>query len=537
MVVALLGVLKAGGAYVPVDPKYPPERVALMLQDTRILLTQSSVSKKLPPHDRRTIRLDAEREDRSGESEENPARRAAPENLAYVIYTSGSTGAPKAVGIAHRSAVALIHWAKTEFAPEDLAGVLASSSICFDLSVFELFVPLCCGGTVILAEDILHLPGLAAAKEVTLINSVPSAMEQILAAGALPPALRVINLAGEPLAPSLVNQLYERTNTGRVYDLYGPSETTTYSSFALRTAGAPAMIGRPIAHTQIYLLDAHDEPVPVGVAGDLHIGGAGVARGYLNAADLTAEKFAPDPFSDAPGARLYRTGDRARYLPDGNIEFLGRLDDQVKIRGFRVELGEIETALGQHAAVRAAVVTTVPSLELGTGPRLVAYLVCRDTATPSVSALREFLKAKLPDYMVPGNYVFLDVLPLTANGKVDRHALPAPDPTRANVENAFVAPRSAIEETVAKIWADVLELEQVGMHDDFLDLGGHSLLATQIISRVQEAYNVDLSLQSFFHAATVAQMGARVQRAQDNRAARSAPIISPDYSSQSRRVK
>jgi amino acid adenylation domain-containing protein len=534
MVVALLGVLKAGGAYVPVDPRYPPERVALMLQDTRLLLTTSSVSKKLPPYNRRTICLDAaDGEDVSGASVENPARTAAPENLAYVIHTSGSTGAPKAVGIAHGSAVALLHWAKTVFAPEDLAGVLASSSICFDLSVFELFLPLCCGGAVILAEDTMHLPILAAAKEVTLINSVPSAVYEMLAAGELPPSVHVVNLAGEPLATSLVKQLYERTKAARVYDLYGPSETTTYSSFALRTAGGAATIGRPIANTRIYLLDAYFEPVPVGVAGDLHIGGAGVARGYLNAADLTAEKFVPDPFSDAPGARLYKTGDRARFHPDGNIEFLGRLDDQVKIRGFRVELGEIETALRQHAAVRAAVVTareTNPldaSTELRAGPRLVAYLVCREAATPSLSALREFLRAKLPDYMIPSNFVFLDALPLTATGKVDRRALPTPDQTRPKLENDLVAPRSPIEKMLAGIWMRLLGLEQIGVHDNFFELGGHSLLATQVLSRIRKAFQVELSLRTFFEASTVAGIANIIQRAEESAAENPTPKISP----------
>ena len=266
-------------------------------------------------------------------------------NLAYVIYTSGSTGTPKGVAIEHRNTVAFLDWARTVFGPQQLAGVLASTSICFDLSVFELFVPLSWGGKIILAQNVLQLPALPASKDVTLINTVPSAMAELLRVGGVPASVRTVNLAGEPLQTPLVKQIYEQGKIEQVFDLYGPSEDTTYSTFALRSRSGPATIGRPIANTQIYILDAHLQPVPLGVPGEVYIGGAGLARGYLKRPDLTAEKFIPNPFSPEPGARLYETGDLARYRPDGNIEFLGRFDNQVKIRGFRIELGEIEAAL------------------------------------------------------------------------------------------------------------------------------------------------------------------------------------------------
>jgi len=511
-VVGLLGILKAGGAYVPLDPVYPEERLAFMLEDAQVpvLLTQQRLVEGLPEHEASVVCLDMDCEAIAGESEDNLASGVIADNLAYVIYTSGSTGRPKGVAIAHRSTVALLHWAEEVFRAEDLAAVLASTSICFDLSVFELFVPLSRGGKVILTENALQLPNLPAAEEVTLINTVPSAITELLRAGGdLPASVRTVNLAGEVLRTQLVQRIYQQDTIQRVFDLYGPSEDTTYSTFALRSASGPYTIGRPIANTQVYLLDANLRPVPVGVPGELHIGGAGLARGYLNRPELTAESFIPNPFSYGSGARLCKTGDLARYLPDGNIEFLGRIDHQVKIRGFRIELGEIEAVLGQHPDVRE---TAVLAREDKPGDkRLVAYVVPRDVQVPAIIELRRFLKEKLPDYMVPSAFVPLDALPLTPNGKVDRRALPVPDMARPEQEEAYVAPRTPAQEVLAGIWAEVLKLEQVGIHDDFFDLGGHSLLATQVISRVRDTFQLRLSLRNFFDGPTVADLAEIIE--------------------------
>ncbi|HEX5706594.1 MAG TPA: amino acid adenylation domain-containing protein, partial [Pyrinomonadaceae bacterium] len=364
MVVALLAILKAGGCYVPLDPAYPPSRLAFMLEDTRapVLVTQKRLLDVVPASEgnaRKVVLLDADAEITAREDDANlPREEGAAERLAYIIYTSGSTGRPKGVALTHRSAAVFLHWAREMFDDEQLSGVLASTSISFDLSVFELFAPLSWGGRVFLVENALALEELTAAGEVTLINTVPSAMAELLRLDAVPASAKTINLAGEPLTRRLVEQLYERGSIERVYNLYGPSEDTTYSTFALvgrDETGTPS-IGRPVSNTRVYLLDDAMRPVPVGVAGELHLGGDGLARGYFGRPDLTAERFVPDPFSGEPGARLYRTGDLARYRSDGQIEFLGRRDHQVKVRGFRIELGEVETSIEAHAEVRECVV-------------------------------------------------------------------------------------------------------------------------------------------------------------------------------------
>ncbi|MEI6340191.1 MAG: amino acid adenylation domain-containing protein, partial [Verrucomicrobiota bacterium] len=421
MVVGILGILKAGGAYVPLDPAYPNERLAFILEDSGapILLTQRCILANLPPHVAEIVCLDAPFSD---EEKTNPPGGATPENLAYVIYTSGSTGRPKGVAIEHRSTVALIQWARGFFTPAELGGVLFSTSVCFDLSVFELFVTLCAGGTVVVAENALALPTLNAASEVTLINTVPSVMAELVRLNAVPASVRVVNLAGEPLARALVRQIYQHPGVQKVYDLYGPTEDTTYSTAALRRPDGPDTIGRPIANRQLYILDAQRQPVSVGAGGEIYLGGDGLARGYLNRPELTAEKFVPHPFSHEPGARLYRTGDLGRFLPDGSVQFLGRLDHQVKIRGFRIELGEIESVLEQHPAVREAVV--IVREEAPGDCRLVAYVAPH--LGHSSSRLVDFLKKKLPHYMVPAAVVELKALPRTPNGKIDRAALPCP---------------------------------------------------------------------------------------------------------------
>ncbi|HZC02619.1 MAG TPA: amino acid adenylation domain-containing protein, partial [Gammaproteobacteria bacterium] len=395
-------------AYVPLDPAYPEERLAFMLEDAQVavLLTQAGLAPTLPQTTAQVVCLDREWERISQAPEGNPRSPLSPENLAYVIYTSGSTGIPKGVAIEHHSPVALLEWSRKIFTPDEFAGVLASTSICFDLSVFELFVPLSWGGRVILAENALQLPTLPMGQEVTLVNTVPSAMAELVRSEGVPISVRVVNLAGEPLQNTLVQQIYQQESIQRVFNLYGPSEDTTYSTFALVSKGsskAPS-IGRPLANTQVYLLDRHLHPVPIGVPGELYIGGAGLARGYLHRPELTPEKFIPHPFSALPGERLYRTGDVARYLPDGNLEFLGRLDHQVKVRGFRIELGEIEACLGGHPGVREVVVLAredVPGQK-----RLVAYVVPNAEAEvldhEAVDAglktqdLRSYLQQKLP---------------------------------------------------------------------------------------------------------------------------------------------
>ena len=433
MLVAILAILKAGGAYIPLDPTYPLERLAFMLEDSllSLLLTNSKIiqnslyasgkvstnridsnEQSSNPEQLTVISLDKTWEIINRKNPENPKSNVNPTNLAYILYTSGSTGFPKGVSIEHRSTVNFINWAQTVFNREQLAGVLASTSICFDLSVFELFVPLSCGGKVILAENALHLPTLKAAKDVTLINTVPSAIAELLRANAIPQNVQTVNLAGEPLSQQLVNQLYQQTTLQQVFNLYGPSEATTYSTFTLciprrgeneKVYPSPS-IGRPIANTQIYILNSHLQPVPIGVPGELYIGGDGLARSYFNRQNLTEEKFIPNSFLNSKfkiqnfkGDRLYKTGDLARYLPDGNIEFLGRIDNQVKIRGFRIELGEVESTLSQYPTVQQCVVTARVGLE--NDKHLVAYIVSNQQQKPTTDELRCFLKQKLPDYM------------------------------------------------------------------------------------------------------------------------------------------
>ena len=549
MVVALLGIMKAGGAYVPLDPVYPSERLRFMLDnaDALILLTQQSLLKLVPESRSQVICLDNDWPEVSEESEQNLVTKPSQENLAYVIYTSGSTGKPKGVAIEHRSVAALLSWASGVFSQEELGGVLASTSICFDLSVFELFVPLSRGGgKVVLADNVLQLPSLAAAEEVKLINTVPSAMVELLRLGGLPKNVQTVNLAGEPLPSSLVKKIYEQPQINRVFDLYGPSEDTTYSTFTLRHPNGPTTIGRPISNTRVYLLDSGLQPVPTGVPGELYLGGAGLARGYLNRPELTASAFICDPFSGERGARLYKTGDMARYLEDGNIEYLGRIDNQVKLRGFRIELGEIEAVLNSHPQVGEAVVLAredepgnkqlvgyvAPDLD-ELEPELRRYFATAHTDTaeagPSgsdtngplrakaeqtlLAGLRELLRQKLPEHMVPSDFVFLTTLPLTANGKVDRNALPAPDRSRSQTE-AFRAPRNNIEWQLAEIWAEVLRLDEVGIDDNFFRLGGHSLLATQVISRVRERFKIQVPLQHLFEFPTIAELAATIGKLQ-----------------------
>jgi amino acid adenylation domain-containing protein len=539
MVVAMLGILKAGGAYVPLDPDYPAERLGFIVEDTQapVVLTQRGLMERVPNCGARVLDLDEEWEIISRQSEENPIGGATADSVAYVIYTSGSTGRPKGVAIEHHSAVALVHWAQELWSPEPLAKVLASTSICFDLSVFELFVPLSWGGTVILAQNALQLPSLPAGQEVMLINTVPSAIAELVRGEAVPASVRIVNLAGEPLSGKLVQQLYEQETIEQVFNLYGPSEYTTYTTCELmkRSAGKTPSIGRPISNTQVYVLGKRLEPLPVGVAGELYIGGEGLARGYLRRPELTAERFIPNPFHRWPsadgrwriedseiskaesgmgsesGGRLYKTGDLVRYRPDGELEFLGRLDHQVKIRGFRIELGEIEAVLGQHPAVQEVIVL---ALEDRPGDKqLVAHVVWKPGARATISELRGYLNQRLPQYMMPSGFVEIEKMPLLPNGKVDRQALARLDSAGLELEREYVAPCTPTEGILAGIWEEVLRRERVGVHDNFFELGGHSLLATRLISRLRKIFQIELPLRTLFEGPTVAHLAQSIEAA------------------------
>jgi amino acid adenylation domain-containing protein len=506
MMVGVLGILKSGAAYLPLDPEYPPARLAYMMKDSRIsfLLSVSSLSKEAAHSAVTTILLDEDWPMIAREQESNPQSLLRPENIAYIIYTSGSTGKPKGVAIEHRNATAFLLWADSVFTLEERAEVFASTSICFDLSIFELFLPLCRGGKVILApHNALDFMEVARTSQPTLINTVPSAMTELLRMGEIPDSVRVVNLAGEPLTTQLIEQIKQRSRA-RVLDLYGPSETTTYSTYAERAAEGPQIIGRPIANTQIYVLDSALRPVPVGVSGELYIAGAGVGRGYVQRRAATAERFVANPYT-APGTSMYRTGDLVRWRGDGNLEFIGRADQQVKLRGFRIELGEIEAALRSQPGVQEAVVV----VEEGESKRLLGYVVVETGGQIEANELRQRLRQSLPDYMIPAAFVVLDKLPLTANGKVDRRALPAPD--EALRTGDYIEPRTATEEMLADVWTEVLNVERVGAHDNFFDLGGHSLLGTQLASRIRDVFGVEMPLRTLFESSRLDALAVRIE--------------------------
>lgn len=529
MVVGLLGVLKAGGAYVPLDPAYPKERLALMLQDSQmsVLVSQQQVAVSLPEHSARVVCLDRDWSKISRESEKKPdGFDTLSENLAYAIFTSGSTGRPKGVAVAHRAVINVLTHMREQLGLSNLDTLPHVASLSFDISALEIFLPLITGASVAVvrreaAADGSQLMKTLSDSGATVMHATPATWRLLLEAGWRGSDQLTILCGGEALQYELADQLSTRSSS--VWNLYGPTETTIYSSSALyrrdfsgRTSTVP--IGQPIGNTQIYLLDSRLQPVPVSVTGELYIGGAGLARGYLNRPEVTAEKFIPDPFSSEPGARLYKSGDLARYMPDGKIKYLGRVDHQVKIRGYRIECGEIESALGQHPAVRESVVVAREGSRgdslssFGTFERLVAYVVAAQTSVPSTNELRDFLKQKLPDYMLPSVFVLLDALPLTPNGKVDRRVLPIPDQRRPELETFFVAPRTEVEEILARIWTDVLNLEKVGIHDNFFDLGGHSLLATQVLSRVRSVFRMELSLRTLFDHRTVHELAKTITK-------------------------
>jgi amino acid adenylation domain-containing protein len=522
MLIGILGILKAGSAYVPLDPNYPKQRLGNIVHDALmpIILTQSSIANELPDFAGQRIYLDTGWSAISQESAEDPVTSITPQNLAYVLFTSGSTGRPKGVAIEHRSAATFVNWARDVFSPRELAGVLFSTSMCFDLSVFEMFVPLSVGGKVILADNALYLPTLPARDEVTLINTVPSAIAELVRMGGVPDTVTTVNLAGEALPEVVVEQIYATTKTERVYNLYGPTEDTTYSTYTLVRRGISVTVGRPIANTQAYILDANLKPAPIGVPGELYLAGDGLARGYYGHPDLTSERFVPNPFSSVPGTRMYRTSDLTRFLPDGTIEYLGRMDYQVKIRGFRIELGDIENALDSHSSVRQSIVMACED-ELG-DKRLVAYVVpdlehndSNVAATEDVQntelfpKLRRWLGDRLPEFMIPAAFVLLDSMPLSPNGKINRSALPVPELSRDET-STYIAPRTPLETNLAEIWSEVLHVSQVGAQDNFFSLGGHSLLATQVISRIQKSMGIVLPLRAIFEFPTISELGIKL---------------------------
>jgi amino acid adenylation domain-containing protein len=501
MLVGILGILKAGGCYVPIDPMYPKVRVGQILGSVHppLLLTQASLADRLPETTATITCLDRDWPAVATESAENLSTSVRPNHLAYVLFTSGSTGVPKGVAIEHCSTSTLIQWAQTAFTAHELTGTLFSSSICFDLSVFEIFVPLSVGGKIILAASVLSLPSLPAAEEVTIVNTVPSAMHELVNMGGVPGSVQVINLAGETLTRQLVEAIYERTRVQKVYNLYGPTESTTYSTCSLIRRGEEVTIGQPIANTRVLILDSQRQLVPIGVTGELYLSGDGLARGYYDRPDLTAERFIRNPFGQQADARMYRTGDLCRFLQDGRVQYVGRVDDQVKIRGFRVELAEIESVLARHPAVRRCVVTAP---EADPGNRLVAYIVPVSGQEISPGELRDFVKESLPEYMVPSSLVLLDELPLTAHGKVDRRALSNPAPLQVRTDAELEA-RDPLELILLRIWQRVLGLTGIGITDNFFDLGGHSLLAARLMSQLRKVIGREIPLSTLFRGPTV----------------------------------
>ena len=525
LIVGLLGILKAGGAYLPLDPEYPTKRLASMLDDAQapILVTQSHVASRLPDHHAQAVCLDTQCRAIEAASAVSPVSGSTSRNLAYVIYTSGSSGHPKGVMIEHRSIVNYTEAISTQSRVGPGDRVLQLASISFDTAAEEIFPCLLRGATLVLRTDSMldSVPDfLRKCREwhVTVLD-LPTAYWHVLTAQLradmleLPPEVRSVVIGGErALRQPLVAWKQQVGSQVQLLNTYGPTEVTVAATIADLSLPIPAgdigrevPIGRAIQNMQVFVLDQNLEPVPVGTAGELYVAGVGLARGYLNRPELTAQRFITHPFSPEPGARLYRTGDVARWLPDGNLEYVGRADRQVKIRGHRIELEEIESALTGHPDIREAVVEVRE--DLPGDKRLVAFIVVTQGAALSVTHLRSFLKEQLPNYMIPSAFVELDALPLTPNGKIDRKALQAPMNSRASVshlQSQYVAPRDATEEMLAQVWGEILDLKDVGIHDNFFELGGHSLLATQLFTRVRTLFQVEPPLRTVFEAPTIA---------------------------------
>ncbi|MDB6068282.1 MAG: Malonyl CoA-acyl carrier protein transacylase [Pedosphaera sp.] len=507
MVIGLLGILKAGGAYLPLDPNHPHERLKLILEDAQaaVLVTQQSVLRDLPSVASKLVSLDSHLNAFKLQEKTDLPCNTEPRKLAYVLYTSGSTGKPKGVQISHHALVNFLTSMSREpgLVASDI--LLAVTTPSFDIAGLELWLPLIVGARVVIATSETTMNGNRLATQLdqslaTVMQATPATWRMLLDAGwAGNPRLKIL-CGGEAWPEDLARQLLPRC--GSLWNMYGPTETTIWSAVSqVKTPSLP-LIGSPVANTQLHVLNSRLRLVPLGVPGELHIGGDGLARGYLNRPTLTAEKFIPDPFSSEPGARLYKTGDLVRRRSDGNIEFLSRMDHQVKIRGFRIELGEIEGTLRQHPHIGDAAVAAIQRDQ--DGPFLAAYIVPRRAAPPGAGELRAFLKERLPDYMIPSAFVVLDALPLTPNGKVDKNALRKPDVSSAPEE--FVPPGTELEKALAEIWCEVLKLKQVGLHEDFFELGGHSLIAMQLIARLDNYHDLQLSLRDLFDSPTIYSM-------------------------------
>jgi amino acid adenylation domain-containing protein len=522
-VVGLLGILKAGAAYVPMDATYPQQRIAFMLENSRapVLLTVQRLRDRVARSASEIICVDTAWDTVATVNAGNPDSGVGSDDLAYVIYTSGSTGTPKGVLAPHRACVNRFSWMwnRWPFTPADVC--CQKTALSFVDSVWEIFGPLLQGvRNVIIPDEVREDPsGLVdtlAANRITRIVLVPSLLRLLLDSvpdiGRRLPDLKFWVTSGEAITPELARRFAQALLGATFVNLYGSSEVAAdVTSYVIRDSEPldRIPIGRPIANTRIYILDRDSNPVPIGAAGEIHVGGHAVARGYLHDPELTSKKFVLDPFGRDPEARLYATGDHGRFLPDGNIELLGRVDDQVKIRGVRIELGEIEAALSAHPSITAAVIRVVGA---GGDERLIGYVVPRDGALSS-SDLRRFVREKLPDYMVPSSFVLLDALPMTPNGKVDRLALPPPDP-RAESEREYIPARTPTEKALAEIMAEVLGLDRVGVHDNFFELGGHSLLGIRVIARVRKIFRVELPLRRLFEEPTIAGLVPEIVKAE-----------------------
>ncbi len=527
MVVGLLGILKAGGIYVPLDPAFPKERLAFMLHDSgaSVLLTHERLRANFPDDQTKVLYLDADWQAIAHMNEENLGSAATSGDLAYVMYTSGSTGEPKGVAVPHQAINRLV--LNTNYIDlRETDKVAQVSNASFDAATFEIWGALLHGAQLIMITKEVALSPLDFAarlrdSEITVLFLTTALFNQL--ACEVPWAfasLRFLLFGGEAVEPKWVKEVLQKGVPEHLLHVYGPTENTTFTTWHpvkhISEEATTIPIGRPIANTQVYILDNQQQPVPIGVPGELYIGGDGLARGYLNRPSLTNEYFVPHPFSDQPGTRLYRTGDLGRYLPDGSIEFIGRIDHQVKIRGFRIELGEVEAALRRHPAVREVVV--MDREETLGWKYLAAYLVVDQQAAPSVNQLRSHIQQQLPDYMVPSAFVFLNTLPLTLNGKVDRRLLPTPDRIRLKIEEPLVAPRTPIEKVLTEIWTRILNVEQVGIYDNFFELGGHSLMATQVVSRIRDAFDINVPLNAFFQFPTVTDLTVAILRIQAEQA-------------------
>jgi amino acid adenylation domain-containing protein len=525
MVVGLLGVWKAGGAYVPLDPTYPAERLAFLVDDAAVhVLLADAKAKALFPHcEDKLVCLDADWPLIEPESRENPPATATPANLAYVIYTSGSTGKPKGALIEHRGLVNYLWWAISAYGVKPGDSIPVHSSISFDLTVTSLYPALLAGGQVELLPEDVGAQSLVASlrhgRQRGLVKITPAHLEllnQQVSASEAAGITRAFIIGGEALTAESLRVWRDAAPTTRLINEYGPTETVVgcciYEVRPEDPGNGPVPIGRPIANTQLYVLDQQLQPVPIGVMGELYIGGAGVARGYLNRPELTRERFLPDGFSGRPGARLYKTGDLARYRSDGILEYLGRVDDQVKVHGYRIELGEIEATLAAQAQVRSC--TVLLREDVPGNKQLVGYVVLRTGETATPDDMRRFLRERLPDYMVPAHFVFLESFPLTDNGKVDRKALPAPSYETGSGARGYVAARTEPERRLSAMWADLLKLERVGIHDDVFDLGASSLMVVSVVTQIQTVFGVALDIQTLFENPTVAAMAAAVAAAQ-----------------------